>query len=418
MTRHLHLGKFFSSGAGLFASLLGNAFIFLIIARAFGAADFGRFAVIYATASVLGLVVDFGYPQRFLKDFYVYTEKFGGLPSRVLRTKFALLILASLINLAVCLVMGIELALMGVIWTGIVLVSFGAFFGSCLRAMGEHKVDSTNLLAANGTAAALAVLLYLSENDLPLAYFALFIVLGAIYFTLSWRAFRARSRIVSEASSASHVIGEVRGGISYAADIWVTRSFGFVDVLVLSLFVSNAGLGLYQAGQKLLLVALAVNQITNNVFLPILSAKEREGGLDLKSLLAIAGSTIGLGVVISLVFYFAFPLAVDILYGDAFDAAKAMAFWLSLAILFRLWLLGPSIWIVAAGRQTIRFMLNCGNIAVFLALCFYLAPRYGFVGGAMAIAVSAFVWASSFTISSLVIARSAKASPIGSGQGQ
>ncbi|QZD92874.1 oligosaccharide flippase family protein [Qipengyuania xiapuensis] len=405
MTRHLHIGKFFSSGAGLFASLLGNAFIFLIIARAFGAADFGRFALIYATASVLGLMVDFGYPQRFLKDFYVYSEKHGGLPSRVLATKLAFVVLASFANLVVSLAMGIDLALMAVIWTGIVLVSFGAFFGSCLRAMGEHRIDSTNLLLANSSGAAIATALYLSGSENPFHYFALFSLLGSIYLFLSYRAFRKQCRIVLEPISIGKCVEEVRGGISYAADIWVTRSFGFLDVLVLSLFVSNAGLGLYQAGQKLLLVAFAVNQIINNVFLPIFSAREREVGLDTKSLLAIIAGTGTMGVAVAAVFYLIFPVAVDILYGDGFEETKVMGFWLALAILFRLLSLGPSIWVVAAGRQTLRFMLNAFNMAVFLGLCLFFAPRYGFVGGAMATAISTLIWAGSFIVAGLVIAK-------------
>lgn len=406
----LHIGKIFTSGAGLYASLLGNAFIFLVIARVFGAAEFGQFALTYATASLLGLIVDFAYQQRFLRDFYVYTEKYGGLPFRTVATKLALLVIATLLNIVVSVTLGIDLALMAVIWTGIVLMSFGVFFGSCLRAMGEHRVDSINLVVANSIVAAMTIGLFLAENRNPFLYFSLFIVLGAIYFPLSLIAFRNRSSIAPEKPTVSRCMGEIRSGLSYAADLWVTRSSGFLDVLVLSLFVTNAGLGLYQAGQKLMLVAFAVNQIVNNVFLPIISARERHVRLDGKSLVTITGGTGLLGLTVSVVFYLIYPFAIDILYGSEFSAAKDLGLWLSLTIWFRLCLLGPSIWLVAAGYQSLRLVLNSVNIAFFLVLCAVFAPLYGFVGGAIATAVATFLWAVMFAIAAYVIARGRKTS--------
>lgn len=384
--------KLLYSATGLAAALIGNAIIFLIIARSVNVANFGIFAKTYVTASLLCLLVDFGYPQRILRDLPQYAERFGGLPARVLHLKALLAILLSIAAAPLGLALDLEPVLFAILWIGLLMTSFGHVGGVVLRASERHGADGRNLLTANLLGVVCAVALMISGVATILPFASVFVVTGGAYLVLSGISARRRIRLVGERFERGAVAEEFRRGISYASDVLVVRAYGFADVLILSLFSGPVGVGLYQLGQKLMQIMLPTAQVITNVMLPRLSRKNAAGALALGDLGMLTLAIGGFGLAMGIVFHQFAGLAIDWLLTPGYGPVKALVPIFALTIGARIASVAPSIWLVAAGRQRERLVMNSLNLAIFLALCTVLSARGGAAGTALATAISAVLW--------------------------
>ncbi len=377
------------SAIGLASSLMGNAVIFLIIVQSVGPAAFGRFGQVFVTASLLALIVDYGYPQRMLRDIDMYRSSFGGIPARTLHLKAVLTLVMTIVLVGLAVALRFNLFLIPGIWLGLLLISYGFFFGACLRASEHHGIDSRHQFIANlaGVLFALALLVAGVRSVLP--YTAAFVIVGGTYLLLNWRIFPKYLKIRPEPFRAGACRSELKNGLSFASDVLVLRAHGFLDVLILSLVASPIAVGLYQAGQKLMQAVLPWNQSLNNVMLPKLSRRERSSGLSITDLLKAIAFHLTFGVVTAGIFYLVFDWLVRVLLTPEFYEVMDIANWLALTVLMRATAVAPSLWITAAGFQTLRVTLNTANLLIFIFLCFTLSSRNGFYGTAQAIAIAA-----------------------------
>lgn len=373
---------------GLASSLLGNAVIFLIIAFSVDPAEFGVFAKSYASVSLLVLAVDFGYQQRILHELEDYRDKFGGLPTRIFYLKLILAIIATMALVPLTLSLDAAPSIVASVAIGLLSLSFGHVGGAVLRAMGEHGRDSAHLLISSVTgclyAAAIAVLEYKSVALFSLA----FPIIGLLYFGLSAMAAATRIKWIKEGFSVGAIKSEFRDGISFASDMIVVRSYGLADVLILAIFASPATIGIYQIGQKFMQMILPAAQVLTNVVLPILSRRFRATGAAtgvLTTLLIVLGfaaaAAAGIFLVVS-------NLIVTYGLDRAYDPVRALLPIFAITVAIRLWAVAPSLWLVAAGNQTVRLAANFLSLLAYIGLLFWLTPSYGAFGAALATAIA------------------------------
>lgn len=384
--------KLIDSGMGVASSLLGNAVIFLIIAQAVGVAQFGLFAKTYATASLLALLVDFGYPQRILRDLDEYLESFGGVPARIIHLKIILVLVGCVLAACAYPLIDFSLELFPVIWAGLLMISFGQVAGVTLRGMESHGRDSINLFSASLAGSAWAFLMLIRQETDLLMYCLSFLWIGATYSILSYWAIRSKPGMKNEGIAYAKLRDELRRGVSYASDVLVVRSYGVTDVLILAVFASPAGVGIYQLGQKLMQVALPTAQIATNVLQPRLARSFRAGKMRRQQLPRMLIIFAGFAVFMTGVFVLATWVVQGFFLGEEYFPVWALipAFCVTLGA--RLASVAPAIWLVAVGAQRVRLALNTLNFAVFVPLCGVLSWQYGEWGAALATAISAVSW--------------------------
>ena len=266
-----HVGEqLVQSGLGVFSSVLGTVVIFILIARSLGPADFGAFALSYAAASLAGILFDFGYPPRLLRDTEQMVARWGGLPARVLHVKTLLLGVGTPVLLLAGWSAGLDLRILAAVWTGIALLSAANVFAAMLRARNRHGRDAMNQFKANALGALLAFGLSVLSPP-PLAFALVFPVIGAAYLALTLRTWRQRFVLVSERIALASIGAETRASLAYLLDTFTQRGFNFLDVTIFAAVSSPFQVGLYQAGQKISMGVGLAAQPFNNVMLPRLS---------------------------------------------------------------------------------------------------------------------------------------------------
>lgn len=370
----------FQSLIGVLSSLIGTIAIFVIAGRSLGPIEFGQFAVVYAACSLFGILFDFGYMTRLLKEA-------GGdaVDGKILvrrETLIAKVILFFILSVALAVfsvVIGFDIELVVRFWIGVCLISIANLFGTTLRATGRHWLDARNNFLANVTAAVFAIYLYMNDAT-PHQFAMVFVVIGCVHlFTtlLVWRKFGSVSdRKVDVAS----IKAEMTSSIPYSVDALTQRSFFFLDVMVLGLVAPIASVGLYQAAQKVALAANIMAQPLSNVLLPKLSRIAQEYQPFVKLSKKMTQLYIVVAVVFSLGLILVGPFIIDVLYGEEFAEAKSLMWAFGLLIAIRYLSSSQNIQITALGMQKIRAQINAACVIIFVVAAYVLSSYLSGLG--------------------------------------
>lgn len=377
-----------SSGVGVASSALGTIVVFLIVARMAGPSLFGQFGQAYATCAFLGILVDWGYPQRMLRDLPRYEREVGGIPLRTLYLKGLIAVTMTAAGLAVFWLTQMNMALFAVIWSGILLISFGNFFGAVNRGFERHGTDSRNLFAANLSGTGLAMILASAAVRDPLFYALAFPVNGLIYLSLAWRLTAQLTELKREPLQWASLIIEIKEGWSYCTDVFTARSYGTFDVMILAALTPPISVGYYQAGQKLAQGAALMVQPIQNVIIPRLSrlpiASHAWSILSFRTIFGL----LAMGGIVALAFATLGPSAVQISYGNLYQSLHSNIFIFGLVVLARFASASLGILLVSMGLQRVRMRINLVNMIGYVAVGFLLTSAWDYEGMAWAGVIS------------------------------
>lgn len=375
----------------MFSLVAGNLLFFIVVANEFGLERFGYFAFAFSVANLLNLLVGYGYPQRILRDGN--TPELGSSLNCASGLLLKLLIF-SLIGgaiLVASLIYDIEPFFI-ILFFGFSIGSFGDYFGSYSRAVGNHLVDSINL--AVSSLVMLAGLGLLTQQLTEVSASIAFLFAKVVYFAFSAiTAFRAGTvRMSINDFSIKTIVPEIRAGFPYFIDYSLVRLYVVIDTILVRVILGDTAVGLYQSGNRLLQGFFPVVQGLNNVFLPKFSY--HWGKTWPKGLVKLFVS-INFGLTVScLVFFFAIaPRIIPILFGPQFSE-----------ILQSLWMFGVygalriisgslGIYLTAIGGQLDRVKSNIICLSVLALSMVALGNVYDLSGVLASLAISNLVLA-------------------------
>ncbi|MBW2940880.1 lipopolysaccharide biosynthesis protein [Zhongshania aquimaris] len=361
----------------IFSLMLGNVAFFIILARSLMPADFGEFVYYYSCASLLVLIVDFGFTQRVLKDYYGLSSKakwaFSVRAVQYKSVAACIILLLSFLGL----MLGFDAYFLGLVVASI-FSSFGDYSSATLKAQGEYSIDALVLIVSN-------IILFLSIVFLCI-YVSNTVVAGVSALMIGKFAYFFIATIISKNISKANIflmpVLYFRGlrrivshHWSYAIDVAVTRSFGIVDTIIVNAVVGAAAVGLYQSGQRILQGILPMAQVLNNVFLPRISNR---GNVKLKrdnllfllfTFLGAAGCTVAFSVFGEII--------VSITFGDQYAAIYGYLPLIGFNGAIRFLCSWAAIRLTAAGRQRYRARANVISV---LLLMIFMSLGGGFYG--------------------------------------
>lgn len=373
---------------GIVSSVIGTTVIFVLVARTVGPAAFGTFALSYATASFAGIIFDFGYLTRLLHETRRdHDDAKARVSGMVMWTKCLLFVVLSLLLFTTIVLMGGDLVLTAVLWTGIALTSVANTAATMLRALSFHGRDSANNAAANMLGLGLAFGLYFAGAPI-MAFGFVFPAIGLGYLLLTLRIWRRECCVEPVQFSIARLRDELHLNSSYAMVAVAQRSFGFLDVIILSLVASPAAVGIYQAAQKISQAANIFTQPFNNVLLPRLSRVAQNRN----SFLSAFRRFLSIQTVSALVLAFCLatfgPWVVELLYTAEFAPAEALMPWFAVLIATRYVTAAITISITALGKQRERMIASLFGVVVMLIVSPFLGWIFGPTGQVAALTIS------------------------------
>lgn len=366
----------------------------MALARTLGAASFGVFAVVAATAAIAGGVADFGLTGAAVRR--IAAEEDEGRRLRAWRGFVALRLAGAAVVAGVGIVAAgwlcrrvldipgheslLRLALLGMVATAICGTTTAG-----LQATGRFRSLATVMLANAVLSALLAVALAASGTlTLTTALAVLGIATALASAAVGWRLLPGELRWVRP--SREDVRGEGRPLLRFGAWLWVASTLGLLagqlDIVLLGHWTGTEVVGAYALVVALASKADVLNQSLHAVLLPG-AARLRSRG-EVREYLR-AGLRRGLlaGAALLACLPLAGP-AISLVYGDAYRPSVAL-FQLLLAA-FLIDLLSTPALLLAYTVERPRLLvlagaLRAGTLAVVAAT---LIPRYGAEGAVAA----------------------------------
>lgn len=387
--------NFLALGVSTLVRALTGFLLFVLIARHWGASDFGHFMYLFSVASVLVLACEFGFSQQILREVGRTPEQAAALMARYLGAKIWLTALAFVLALGFALLTGLtwgQTAILLYLLLAATVLSYADFLLACLRALGRFANETVVALKGNLLLFVLAVAALYGGGGF--AGVALAMVMARV--AQWWLAHQVYRRHVGPAEPLQlqwrAVWPVVRGSAPYGVDGAVAQIFSNIDTILISHVLGHAATGLYQAGARFYQGACMLAPIFGSLYLPRLS-RATAPGFDDKSVfnLHFRQLSIGLlvsGLLLSLGFVFS-DKYIGIIFGSGeFDQLRTLLPWFGVLLLLRF---GASIYgtvLTALGGQRVRVFIYLLALLSLIPAALLLMPRFGVTGMVLAVIVA------------------------------
>lgn len=361
-----------------------------IVARALGPESFGLLMLWLTTGSLLCILNNFGLGTYLLREVGRYPEKAAKLVSDAFIAKIILtigVIVASVVVFPILL--KCSWAIFPLIVGAMLGESFTEFFSVGLRASGHFKIDArVSIVSAliYGFGVGLAAWLTKSLFIVVMAYF----ITRSIVTLITWVQLSFVFQGIAP-SSIKEGFNQIRLTKSYAYDSALSALFGQVDAVILNFYTNPVILGIFQAGMRFFMAFMQAAAVLTNVFLPRMATAKMKGIEDGHHENNISELFfLGTGVLVGLVFTYAGPQIVALLFGQKFEALKLLMPWFGLLYFVRMWAACWGNILTVDGKQHMRAIITAIHWLVIGLFSVYLVPFMGSVGWILALIIGTF----------------------------
>ncbi|MBI5254749.1 flippase [Candidatus Falkowbacteria bacterium] len=367
-------------------------FYFIIIARAIGAADLGKYAFAMSFAALFGVFADMGLSQTLIRETAKNKEHGQNYFSAVFSSKlFLSLITYAILIVTVNLLGYSQLVRTMVYLSGIVMVldSFILSFWAVFRSQQNLKYEAINIVIYQVIV-------------LATGFCILWLKLGLVYlivpfiFASAWSAVFSAVLVGKKVGlkfipklERAVIKSLMRISIAFALISIFSRVYTYLDSILLSYLAGDSALGYYSAAYKLPAALVFIPSALAAAIFPAFSesfsaAKERLKKIfdESMSSLAILAVPIGIGIAgisgeIILKFYGAE-------YLPGVEALKILG--IAMIFVFLNYPIGALL--NACDKQKLNVSLYGATMCVNAALNFLLIPKFSYVGASIAFLIS------------------------------
>lgn len=367
--------------------LCTNVFLFLGLARFYGPEAFGQFTTAHTLSTLILLLADFGLDLLFTTE----VARQRNQASRLFQSFAALKLLFAGIAVAVMWLIPVVHTFSAATRGLILIFSLGVacnagmnFLFALFKGFEQLHHETRISLAANSVL--LTLLILLGTLHAPIWLVAtIFTGTRALGFILAAiKATRLLPLPVPKLNAA--VWKEVmRDGWVFGVYLLCGTLFFQLDVLLLAFWQGDYAVGIYQSAMKLVALTLALPEIANSVFLPLLSRYHDENKEKWERIGRLLNKTLWLcALPIGLVFFvYAEPL-IRILYGaERFAPAVPLMRVAAIIVILRFAWEAYGLMLTTSGRQFEKMIIVVAATILTLALNAYAIPRHGVYGAAI-----------------------------------
>lgn len=366
--------------------LASGLFLFVVLARVMGAAQFGILMTWFSVGALCALPSNFGLSLFFLREASRSEDRGADLIDHIFGLKICIVIGTAFLMAIASFAPQVNIQLLWPLFFMNAFESFTDIFCAQLRVYGAYHLETA----------------FVTKQA-----FLQFVIVAGIALTLQTPVSIALGFAISRLISlcvAAFEVRQVSGklpkpifsetthiakkSVGYFADFGFQSALIQVDVVLLSIFSGTTAVGVYQAGMRIVHGVSQLITVMVNVLLPRLSRqllKEKLGW-------QVSGKIVGVFVFAGLCFgtplYFGADLIAPLLYGTAFPSLPSVLKVLALFLLVRFSGAAAGVLLIASGEQTRRAIVMALALCVLCATAAYLMPHFGAVGAALAMCIT------------------------------
>lgn len=386
--RHLQFAKstvliVVSFGFRLAAGML----VIVLLARSLGPSDFGAFVYWLSVATLLGVPISLGLPTFILREMGADHGRYAALMAVSLTAK--LLVFAAILALALLASIwldGRDRSLFLLLLVAQAVESFADLLNLGFRRAAAYAAEAATAIMVSSLhlAVMVGVVLFAPDVLLAAAAFMASRCVGALI------VLRRSTRLAGPLGLAppNKVAGLMREVWPYAGELGIYTAYGQMDSLIVHHYLGVTGVGVYQAGMKLVDGACRLAPVLAQLILPGLTRRIHDAvhgrGAVLKTV-AVLGA---MGLLGLLVLLLGSDLIVTRLYGAEFHPLGALLPGFGLLILLKYLETASGLVLVAYGLQQLKIWLVALQFATALLLGGYLIAHRGLAGWQAGVIVS------------------------------
>ena len=369
----------------------------MLIARALGVEDFGRWTLCTAWAAVLTTVVDFGFGVLLTRDAACDDPATGQAVAVAFVTRLGVLLPVAFLFVAVPSLLTADAATAAGLRVAPLIAIPGVVYGclaSVFRAWPRTLVMTLGIETIGGLGHWAGAWWLLQSGGGMVALLLLAAAVQALQFTAAvslWLGIAA-PRPGIEWPSPATIVRTLRAAWPFAAEGLLANAQQRIAPVLLGFLAAPAALANFGVAWRLGGLVRMLPQAALAAALPVLSQEARRGASNAlrtrfdRTLLAFSLASASIVIVL------AAPL-VSWTYGENFAAAVAPLVWTGIGLVPTLVNSGRKVYFYTSGFEALAVRWNAVTLALQAAVCAALIPSFGAAGAAAGLALGeAAVW--------------------------
>jgi len=366
---------------------LSTALLYIILARALGVEEFGRFMFALSFTGIFLTFIDYGFNLLIVKEVSQKPESLKNWVRSIINAKILLSLFFTLIlflTLKVLKYPSETLLIVGILWLSAIFYSFGFFFNNVFRGLNQFQYETYPTILLNALQfIVVGIFLLLGFKTLSVAIAYLFARM--LYFAYSAYLLSSKVSKIPITYNLRESIKSLKTALPYGIHAILATLYFQIDTVLLSYFKGNIEVGYYQAAMRILMATMIVYEVIVSAFFPVIGASIRNDkekfekyAMFLNKIVIYVGLVFGIGI-----FIFSEPM-IKLLYGSQYQNSVIIMQILAIVIFLRFLGAGYALFITVAEGQKYRAIGVSLSVIVSIILNILLIPKLGGIGAAVA----------------------------------
>ncbi len=366
---------------------LSTAILYIILARALGVEEFGRFTFALTFTGIFLTFIDYGFNLLVVKEVSQNPEKKFDIINSIINAKI-------IITLFFTIILAVSLRLFNypdetktiiyILWISVIFYSFGYFFNNVFRGLNNFQCETYPTIVLNAIQFIL-VTAFLLIGFMTLSVATAYLIGRVVYFIYSYWLIKAKLGKLNYKFNYSRGLINIKVALPYGIHAILGALYFQIDTIFLSHFKGNTDVGFYQAGMRLVMASMIVYEVITSAFFPVIaSTLKTDIETFKKNAFRLNRYMILIGAIIGMACFLYSDLIIQILYGKEYLPAGLVLKLLGIVIFLRFLGAGYAMFITVAEGQKYRAIGVSVSVGVSIIVNLILIPRYGAIGAAVA----------------------------------
>ena len=363
-----------------------SALLYIILARALGVEEFGRFMFALSFTGIFLTFIDYGFNLLIVKEVSQKPESLKNWVSSIINAKILLSIAFTIILIITLKILKYPddtLLIVGILWLSVIFYSFGFFFNNVFRGLNQFQYETYPTILLNAAQFVIVgVFLLLGFKTLSVAI--AYLLARMFYFAYSSYLLSSKVSKIPIAYNLSESIKSLKIALPYGIHAILATLYFQIDTVFLSYFKGNAEVGYYQASMRILMATMIVYEVIGSAFFPILSKSYNNPNELKKKSIMLNEYMIFFGGSILTFFFVYSEFVMNLLYGEKYNYSVNIMKLLSVVIFLRFIASGYAILLTITGEQKTRAFIVIISTMISAISNLILIPKFNAIGAAIA----------------------------------
>lgn len=355
--------------------------VFVVLARTLGPRDYGFFSTVVAYASLAGLLTDFGFTLKTLRDIAAAPERGGLILEATLRIKtlLTMFVLAGGCLVLVLLPLDGTTKLAGaLILTGGLAASVGDLSLVAFRAVGRYSRETWIVAwtwGIYGIVVSGVAFLHLGIVSVAAAILVSRLLYGAVAIASLRQLFPNVAKVTV---SVAETVRQIRSSVAWAMDAGLGFMSAQIDALVVVQVLGIVAAGIYNSGARFAQAALALASVLSYIHIPAVAAGVQTRALSRRERRMLV-EFVGLGGACGISFLFLGPLLTNTLLGAKYASVNPLWPGFGAFVFSRYVAAALGVALTAYARPRLRVLGQAFGLSVIVLGFVTVLPRIGLV---------------------------------------